>query len=107
MAVYVVLVAIVGTTANLYVFLALSVGHKVSNNLLLLNLCVADSMVCIISGPLTVLSWEWPALSSYTIVNAVQVPRTMNIVIIRIENCPPLHRPGIPSREKWLDAPVY
>lgn len=73
MAVHMVLVAIIGTTANLCVFLALSMSHKVSNNLLLLNLCVADSMVCIISGPLTVLSWEWPILSSYTIVNAVQV----------------------------------
>ncbi|XP_025193460.1 probable G-protein coupled receptor No18 [Melanaphis sacchari] len=72
MTVHMVLVAIVGTTANLCVFLALSMSHKVSNNLLLLNLCVADSMVCIISGPLTVLSWEWPALSSYAIVNAVQ-----------------------------------
>ncbi|XP_022171990.1 probable G-protein coupled receptor No18 [Myzus persicae] len=72
MAVHMVLVAIIGTTANLCVFLALSMSHKVSNNLLLLNLCVADSMVCIISGPLTVLSWEWPILSSYTIVNAVQ-----------------------------------
>lgn len=73
MTVHVVLVAIVGATANLCVFLALSVGQKVSGNLLLLNLCVADSMVCIISGPLTVMSWEWPALSSYTIVNAAQV----------------------------------
>lgn len=75
MAVHVVFVAIIGSTANLCVFLALSTGHKVSNNLLLLNLCVADSMVCIISGPLTVLSWEWPALSSYAIVNAAQVRR--------------------------------
>lgn len=73
MIVHVVFIAIIGTTANLCVFLALSVGHKVSNNLLLLNLCVADSMVCIISGPLTVLSWKWPVLSSYTIINAVQV----------------------------------
>lgn len=73
LAIHMVIVAVIGTTANLCVFLALSMGHKVSNNLLLLNLCVADSMVCIISGPLTVLSWEWPVLSSYTIVNAVQV----------------------------------
>lgn len=73
MALHVLIVAIVGMAANLCVFLALSMGHKVSNNLLLLNLCVADCMVCIISGPLTVLSWKWPVLSSYSIVNALQV----------------------------------
>ncbi|VVC39161.1 G protein-coupled receptor, rhodopsin-like [Cinara cedri] len=72
MAMHVLFVAIVGVVANLCVFLALSMGHKVSNNLLLLNLCVADCMVCIISGPLTILSWEWPVLSSYTIINALQ-----------------------------------
>lgn len=84
MAVHMVLVAIIGTTANLCVFLALSMGHKVSNNLLLLNLCVADSMVCIISGPLTVLSWEWPILSSYTVVNAVQVIHIMLNIALKL-----------------------
>lgn len=86
MVIHMVLVAIIGTTANLCVFLALSMGHKVSNNLLLLNLCIADSMVCIISGPLTVLTWEWPVLSSYTIINAVQVRIRCTYLYI-VENC--------------------
>ncbi|XP_050424749.1 5-hydroxytryptamine receptor 2A isoform X2 [Adelges cooleyi] len=72
MTVHVVLVALIGTSANIFVFLGLSLSQKVASNLLLLNLCVADSLVCLVSGPLTLLSWHWPEITSYTFVNAIR-----------------------------------
>ncbi|XP_050549035.1 galanin receptor type 2 isoform X2 [Daktulosphaira vitifoliae] len=72
MTVNVAMIVFIGPAANLFVFLGLSFSQKVSSNLLLLNLCVADFLVCLISAPLSLTLWYWPDRLSHSIIDAIR-----------------------------------